>query len=203
MACRTPPPQWLIRQERISDRSTRSFIGVIVFWIFLILTSATFQPLRAQQASEIRVGIHLQKNADVLPGFEISYAPEALLSGHPRFSLSYLTSRPNAALGSGVLLEDRFLFGAGWFFRPGRRVDPYIQLEVGYTRFDRENAEIFALLDNDAMIASLILGAEVRLFESGFSVVVDAGYSILHSSTVYPFVASLGIQYSIQPRTSR
>lgn len=205
MAYRTRRLQWMLRPETISGRSRRSSVtgGVLVFWIFLIHTSATFQPLRAQEASEIRVGMNFQKNADVLPGFEISYAPEALFGGHPRFSLALLTSRPSAALGSRVLLEDRFLLGAAWFFRPGGRIDPYIQLEAGYTRFERENSEIFALLDNDAMIASILVGTEVRLFESRFSVVGEAGYSILHSSTVYPFVASVGIHYSIQPRTPR
>lgn len=178
------------------------------WWIFfaigLILTPATSPPVLAQGASNsVRVGPRVQKNAGVLTGFEVTYANEALLGGHPRFSLAFLTSRPRSVIGSNGLLEDRILLGAGWSFRPGKRIEPYLQLEVGYTRFDREDSELFALLDNDAMIGSLLVGIEARLFESRFSVVGDAGYSMLHSSTVYPFVTSLGIQYSLQPRTKR
>lgn len=205
MGYRIQPHKSRLHPSWIRGRSTRSVFagGGVFLCISLILISATFQPVLAQEASAVRVGAYIQKNAGLLPGFEVSYAPETLLRGHPRFSLGFLTSRPGSAFGSRALLEERFLLGAGWFFRPDRRIDPYIQLEAGYTRFDREDSELFALLDNDAMIASLLVGIDVRLLNSRFSIAGDAGYSILHSSTVYPFVTSFGIHYSLQPRTPR
>lgn len=177
-------------KHRIDDGTT-PFLTCLI-----LLVSVSLQTVHAQDLSDIRVAVSVQKNAVVLPGIEASYADEGFLNGRTRFSVAVFTSRLGSAFGSRGLLEDRILLGAGWFFRPDKRVNPYVEIETGYSRFDREDGELFALLDNDAMIFSVLAGMEIHAFDSRFSVVADAGYSILHSSAVYPFVASLGIQYS-------
>lgn len=169
-----------------------------IFALFALLCFV--EPALAQR--DLGVGMRLQKNAAVQPGIEISYSHSALLNGRPRVALSYLTSRLSTAFDGNRLAEDRILLSGSWIFRPAKPWGPYVELEVGYTRFDRENQELFALLDNDAFIASVLVGLEVRLFDSGFSFAGDAGYSVLHSSTVYPLVTSLGIRYALQPRNT-
>lgn len=152
-----------------------------------------------QSARSIRLGPIMQKNAVLQPGIEVGYADADRLPRQLQLSFAYMSTRLAAAFGSNGLVEDRLLVGAAWMLRPRRIIKPFAQLEVGYTRFNREDGVIFALLDNNAFIASVLLGLDVQLRNSPFSVQADAGYSILQSSTVYPFVTSVGVYYRISP----
>ena len=163
----------------------------------LVITIILLAPSKVlgQDVARFRIGAIAQKNAVLLPGFEVDYADPERFPRHLRFSAAYATSRLAVLFGSNGLVEDRFFFTSTWSFRPRRMVSPLAQVELGYTRFDREDEDIFALLDNDAFIASLLVGLEWQLLERRVSARADAGYSFLHSSTVYPFVASIGVFY--------
>lgn len=150
----------------------------------------------AQQDPTLFVGGIVESNYSTQPGLQVSYASEAIAGGRPRFSFSYSTTRLSTALGSNALTEDRFQLGAGWYFRRARRISPYLGLNVGYTRFNREDEELFALLDNSAPILTLLAGAEVTVHPS-LRANANVGYSHLQSSTVYPLVAGLGLHYRL------
>lgn len=156
----------------------------------------------AQQNQSIFVGGIIESNYATQPGFQVSYASDRIARGRPRFSFRYSTTRLSTALGSNALTEDRFQIGAAWYFRRTRTISPFIGLHVGYTRFDRENEEIFALLDNSAPILSLIAGTELKLLPS-LRASASLGYSHLQSSTVYPLVRGIGLHYRFNAGRNR
>jgi hypothetical protein len=144
----------------------------------------------------VLLGAFMERNYSTQPGLRVGLAPATGRRWQPRLSASWSTTRLTTALGSHALAEDRLQVGADWFFRQTRRISPAVGVSVGYTRFDRDDDEIFALLDNDAPIVTLLTGAETRL-RNGMRVNARIGYSHLQSSTVYPVVASLGMDYPL------
>lgn len=174
----------------------------VAFYILCLATLVVGRPANAQLQG-LRIGTHLEQNSSLQPGLELSYDNPAWLKGHPRFTLSYSTTRLATATGSNGLVKDRLLIASAWYFRPTKRIDPYLQLELGYARFNLENAEIFALLDNDAPLVSVLFGLETRWLDQRAGVYGDFGFSLIHSSTVYPFVASIGVNYKLHRRTRR
>jgi hypothetical protein len=162
----------------------------------LAICLAAVPDAAAQQAPLFLVGAIVEKNYSTQPGIQLSYGSPTLLGGRPRFSAAYSTTRLATASGSNALTEDRVQAGAGWYFRPGAGLSPYLGANAGYARFDREDDEIFELLDGGAPILSLLLGAEARLLPT-LRASGSLGYSALQSSTVYPLVASIGLHYHL------
>jgi hypothetical protein len=157
---------------------------------------ATAAPLVAQQ-STLLVGVHVESNYSRQPGVQIGFSTPSLLGGGPRFTASASTTRLATASGSNALVEDRLQLSSAWYFRRQATLSPFVGIGAGYTRFDREDDEIFALLDNGAPLLSLLLGAEAHL-GSRLRLNTHAGYSGLQSSTVYPFVWSIGVNYPLR-----
>jgi hypothetical protein len=153
-------------------------------------------PAAAQQAPLLLVGAIIETNYSTQPGVQVSYGSGALLGGRPRFSAAYTTTRAATARGSNALVEDRVQAGAGWYFRPAGRLTQYLAVHGGYARYDRDDAEVFELLDGGGAILSLLVGAEGRLVPA-LRLNGHIGYSALQSSTVYPFVASIGLHYHL------
>ncbi|CAN5839510.1 hypothetical protein BH23GEM6_BH23GEM6_09370 [soil metagenome] len=165
---------------------------------FAALAFCTSTPISAasQQRPLVLVGAYVESNYSTQPGLQVSYGSPALLRSRPRFSASYSTTRLATTLGSNALVEDRLQAGAAWYFRPDRALTPYTALHVGFTRFDREDDQLFELLENNAPIVSLLAGMEGRLRRT-LRASGGVGYSALQSSTVYPFVATLGLHYEL------
>jgi len=168
----------------------RMIVGAVVP---LVVTAA---PLAAQQ-STLLVGVHVESNYSRQPGVQIGFSTPSLLGGGPRFTASASTTRLATAFGSNALAEDRLQLSSAWYFRRQASLSPYVGVGAGYTRFDREDDEIFALLDNGAPLLSLFLGAEAHVGRR-LRLNTQAGYSALHSSTVYPFVWAIGVNYPLR-----
>jgi hypothetical protein len=160
-----------------------------------VLALLAFAPAQAQQ-SLLLVGVYVESNYSLQPGVQVGYSP-ALLGGGLRLTGGASTTRLATAAGSNALVEDRVQLGAAWAFRRGSRLAPYVGTSAGYARFDREDGEIFSLLDDSAPILSLLLGAEGRLGR-GLRLHGHAGYSALQSSTVYPLVVAGGLSYELR-----
>jgi hypothetical protein len=173
-----------------SGRGRTTLFAVLAICLMAVPDAA------AQQTSMFLVGAVVEKNYSTQPGIQLSYGSPTLLGGRPRFSAVYSTTRLATASGSNALTEDRVQAGAGWYFRPGAGLSPYLGANAGYARFDREDDGIFELLDDGAPILSLLLGAEARLLPS-LRANGSLGYSALQSSTVYPLVASIGLHYHL------
>jgi len=150
----------------------------------------------------ILIGTFVEKNYSTQPGAQVSYSSAAIMGGRPRFSASYSTTRLATALGSNALTEDRLQLGAGWYFRRGRTLSPFAGANVGYTRFDREDPHLFEGLDNSSAILSVLAGAEVRVHPT-VRANGSIGYSHLQSSTVDPFVASIGVNVPLRGGSTR
>jgi hypothetical protein len=163
----------------------------------LVLCLGVAGSAEAQQPRTVLVGVFVESNYSTQPGVQVSYSSERLLGGGPRFSAAYSTTRLATALGSNALVEDRFQAGAGWHFRRDRTVSPNLTASAGYARFGVDDDPVFALLDSGSPFVSLLIGTEVRLLPA-LRVGGNVGYSPLQSSTVYPLVATLGLNYAIR-----
>jgi hypothetical protein len=147
--------------------------------------------------TSIPIGLVVEHNFYNQVGLRISVADDRVLSGNPRVALLYTTSRFMPMFGSNALKKDNFLFVLGWHFRPVRWIDPYVCADAGFTRFDREDEVIFAKLKNTGTLLELKLGIESALVNGLVRPWADAGFSFISSSTVYPLVFSLGLDFDI------
>jgi len=145
----------------------------------------------------VPAGILMEHNFNNQWGLRAGFAHSRILKGHPRASLSWTSSRLSLAIGKNVLKKDNVLFGLGWHFLPKRLIDPYVRADAGFTRFDREDEEVFAKLDNVAPIVALALGAEGSIWKGIIRPWFDLGGSFLFSSTVYPFTFAFGLDFDI------
>jgi hypothetical protein len=165
----------------------------------VLLLLAPAAPVAAQHPL-IVIGTFAESNYSVQPGVQLGYSTPGLLGGAARVTASASTTRLATAFGSNALAEDRVQLSAAWLFRRGSRITPYVALSGGFTRFDRDDGEIFALLDNRAPLLSVLFGAETRA-RGPLRLHAHAGYSALHSSTVYPFVAAVGMSLDVRGGT--
>jgi hypothetical protein len=169
-------------------------------WMVAALLFITVVGSASAQGADARplvlVGGFVERNYSTQPGVRVGRAPPLDRRWQPRLTVSWSTTRLATALGSNALEEDRLQVGADWYFRQARRLSPGVGLSLGYTRFDREDDDLFSLLDNDAPILTLLGGAETRL-RSGLRVNARLGYSHLQSSTVYPIVGTVGVDYPL------
>jgi hypothetical protein len=184
------------RPQRGSAAPGSLILAALLLAAFPGVTAAQEAAQDAAAQPVVLLGAFMERNYSTQPGLRVGLAPATGRRWQPRLSASWSTTRLTTALGSHALAEDRLQVGADWFFRQTRRISPAVGVSVGYTRFDRDDDEIFALLDNDAPIVTLLTGAETRL-RNGMRVNARIGYSHLQSSTVYPVVASLGMDYPL------
>jgi hypothetical protein len=129
-----------------------------------------------QHSRTVLIGLFVGQNYSVQPGAQVSCSSRRLLSGGPRFSAAHSTTRLATALASNALEEDRIQVGVGWHVRRDRTVSPHSTAMAGYTRFAGDDAAVFALLDHDAPLASLLIGAEAKLLPA-LRVGGSVGYS--------------------------
>jgi hypothetical protein len=163
----------------------------------LLLIIGAASAAEGQQPRTVLVGAFLENNYSTRPGVQVGYSSEGILGGAPRFSAAYSTTRLATAMGSNALVEDRVHAGAGWHFRRDRLVSPHVTARAGYARYDVDDGEVFALLDNGAAFVSVVLGADARLLPSlraGGSI----GYAPLQSSIVYPLVTTVSVNYALR-----
>jgi hypothetical protein len=151
--------------------------------------------LRGGQNHRFLAGMFFEYNSAWEPGVSASYSNTDFSEGKPRLQLAYATTRLYTAAGSRTLNEDRLRLLAGWYFRPGQRVNPSVNLGLGYTRFDYED-DAFSLLDNDAWGALLQSNLEIVLLQ-GLRAYGTFGLELLSSSTVYPVSLGLGLHYDL------
>jgi hypothetical protein len=150
----------------------------------------------------VPVGLVFESNFYPQFGVRASVAHELLLKGHPRLTVSYTTSRLSAAAGRNVLKKDNILFNAGWYFRPGKLINPYAGIDAGFTRFDREDDALFALIDNRNGMVNVRAGLTSSLLGGRLRPSLDGGLAILSlvgtgSSTVFPAFFCFGLDVDI------
>ncbi len=145
----------------------------------------------------VPVGIQFEHNFYNQIGLSASVAHERILNAHPRLSVSVTSSRLSALAGRNVLKQETVLFTAGWFFRPEKYIDPYAGIDVGFTRFDREDDVLFDLLPNTAGMFNIRAGITSSLFGGKVRPSIDGGIALITSSTVFPLFFSIGLSYDV------
>jgi hypothetical protein len=128
-------------------------------------------------------------------GIRAALSHDKVLGGRPQIMLSYTTSRLSFWNGKNALIIDDILFNAAWRFRPKKLIDPYVGIDIGFIRFDRENHELFASLDNKAVRLNIRTGVQASFFNGRLQPSLDVGYAVIYSSTVFPLFISCSVRY--------
>jgi hypothetical protein len=171
------------------------FWGIVLAGAIGLLGITPFSVLANEQ--DLLLGGFVEYNAVLQPGLQAGYASDAFLQRRPRATLSYSTTRLADLLGSRGVVEDRIKLSAGWYFRPAKRVDPYLQMGVVYTRFDREDPELFAHLDNTSIGAVLAAGTELKFLKDRLRAYAQVGLAPTQGPTTYPLFLTFGLHYDL------
>ncbi|MBN1761019.1 MAG: hypothetical protein JW863_22010 [Chitinispirillaceae bacterium] len=145
----------------------------------------------------IPVGMVFEHNFYPQFGLSASVAHDLLLKGHPRLSATVTSSRLSVLAGRNVLKKENVFFSAGWYFRPRRFIDPYAGIDAGFTRFSREDDELFALLPNTAGLFNIRAGITSSLLGGRLRPSVDGSFALITSSTVFPLFFSITVAYDV------
>jgi hypothetical protein len=164
-------------------------------WFFLGIALAG-----SAQAGSLRwtAGLRTQGYWDFEPGNDYMVGPEiglsypGLVGGKLQCKVSYLTSRLEQAFRENILRQDFYLLSPAWHFRPAKILDPLVQIDLGYTRYDVES-DIFKDLENSGWIAALQIGANLNLAQGRWGAFYHFGYNFLTPTVVYPGVFGFGI----------
>lgn len=145
----------------------------------------------------IPVGVVYEHNFYPQFGLCASVAHERVLHGHPRFSFSVTSSRLSVLAGRNALKKENVLFSAGWYFRPGKIIDPFAGIDAGFTRFSREYEELFALLPTSAGMFNVRAGIVSTLLGGKLRPSIEAGVAVVTSSTVFPLFFGGGVSFDV------
>lgn len=156
------------------------------------------------------VGLKFQKvyNLYYENGCELGYTHEKLWDKRIQFKLSYVTSRLGSAMGSNAIKQDNYVLGTGLHFRPGKLVDPYIKLNLGYFYFDTE-IKAFDFLPNSSMLAALGSGVNFNVYPKIGSFYFDMNFNLITGNgekgpgTLYPLYFNLGFAFNLSSLFSK
>jgi hypothetical protein len=143
-------------------------------------------------------GLRMQGVVDFEPGQDLFEGPEIGYSDYDWFKHSlqlrgaYLTNRLEAAFRLGVPRQDYFLFSPVWHFRRKAIFDPTFQADLGYMRYDTEDARL-AGLDNSSWVASIKVGFALNLFQGEYALYYHFGYNLITPDSGLLFPAEFGI----------
>jgi hypothetical protein len=151
----------------------------------------------------ISAGFLCEYNFYWQPGIRVALSQDNLLGGHPQIMLSYTTSRLSFWNGKNALVIDDILVNAAWHFRPQKLIDPYAGIDGGFIRFNREQDELFELLNNKAGRLNIRTGVRISVLGGLLKPSIDAGYALLTSSTVFPLFISFSVVYAILKGSER
>jgi hypothetical protein len=131
---------------------------------------------------------------DWMMGPEIGYSNYSLASHRLQLKAAYLTSRLEQVFRENIPRQDYFLFSPVWHFGRNSLFDPTVQLDLGYTRYDREY-EFMDFVDNDSWIAAAQAGFALNLAQGEYGLYYHFGYNFItgESSLVFPGVFGLGL----------
>jgi hypothetical protein len=169
----------------------KSYTLLFIAFTMVILQHSSM----ALEHLNIPVGIQMQANSDLQWGLTAGLSTDLLLKGHPYTAVSYTTNRIGAVF-SNTVKQDNYLFTLGWMFRPKKMIDPFINIDAGLAHFDYEFEE-FKALQTNSPILDLRFGLEGAFLHKTIHPWCNFGVSFISSSTVYPLVMAVGVNYDI------
>lgn len=173
------------------QRAIRPVVAVVTLFLIAPVVHAGAPDIR------IAAGIVLENNFYLAPGLRVTAESPRILRGHPQAILTYTTSRAALWNGKNDLPIDDILLCLAWHFRPGRTIDPFAGIDIGYLRFDREDDEKFALIQNSFARCNVRLGLRSYLLQGRLQPAVEAGYVVVQNSVTFPLFFSFAVCYEI------
>lgn len=170
-------------------------VSICTIWVLLIWCKGA-----VCSDWELPVGVAFEHNFYSQYGFSASLANHLILGGHPQITVSVTTSRLGVVAGYNILKKENWLLTTAWHFRPGKYVDPFAGVDVGWTHFDRENEALFKRLKNTALLFNIRTGIAATILSGRLIPVVDGGITIVHSSTVFPLFFGAKLCYDVMKR---
>ncbi len=182
------------------------FYRVILFLLLFQVFSIT--NLKAQN-SVLDVGVRLQKSVNLYyeNGVTAQYTNDRLFSKRLYFGLSYVTSRLGSAIGSNAIKQDNIFLSTTYFFRPDRKLQPFLRLNTGYFHSDLEE-EIFDDLPNSSLLLSPEAGLRFKT-NSPIKIGASIGYNLITGDgskgpgTLYPVFIQSSITWIILNNTAQ
>jgi hypothetical protein len=168
-----------------------------IFLFILVLGSVGF----AAEPGRFSAGLKFQKTLNLYyeNGLELGYTHDGLWKQRIQFQISYISSRFGSAMGSNALVQDYYQASTGLHFRPEKLFDPFLQINMGYFRYDVEN-KMFDFLDNQSMIFSLVSGIKFNLIPRVGGVYADLGINLVQdANTLYPLFFNIGLVFNVFP----
>ncbi len=148
-------------------------------------------PLRYSLGMRTQGHYDFEPGNDYFPGLQAGVSLGGWFRHRAQFQLAFLTNRLEEASGRFIVIEDYYLASGSWHFRPERKFDPYVKVDVGVNHFDSEGLDIPG---NPTRVTAISLGTGLSPFPERFALYYDFGYSLNTSSTVMPGVFSLGFR---------
>ena len=130
-------------------------------------------------------------------GFNAFVANNKLLNGHPQATISATTTRLRVVAEYNVLKKENYLLTCAWHFRPATYIDPFTGIDIGFTHFSLEDDELFKHLKNTAMLFNVRMGVTTTLLNGRLRPVLDGGFAMISSSTVFHLFWSVKICYDV------
>ena len=151
------------------------------------------------------VGLRFQKTQDLY--YENGVTAQYNLDNRWALGGSYYSSRMGSALGSNAIKQDNFIVSAAYFFRPERKLEPFIRANAGYFMADYEE-ELFDDLAQSSALASADAGIVYHL-NVPLKISLSVGYNGITGSgnegagTLYPVFYQTSITWNIFRTSSR
>ncbi len=151
------------------------------------------------QEKSFDIGLRFQKTQDLY--YENGITAQYQFCKRWAIGGSYYTSRLGSALQSNSIKQDNFIASAAYFFRPDRKVRPFVRANAGYFTADYE-AEIFENLTNSSALLSADAGLAYR-FNIPLQISFSVGYNAITGSgdegagTLYPVFYQTSITWDI------
>jgi hypothetical protein len=153
-------------------------------------------PVRASEAN-LSAGALYELNFYGQPGVRFTASDGRLLNRHPQAMLSYTSSRLSFWKGKHALIIDDILLNASWHFRPQKLLDPFAGFDIGFLRFNREDDELFGLIQNKFFRLDFRAGLRASLLEGRLMPSIEAGYVLLDTSVTFPLFFGVAVCYEI------
>ena len=174
-------------------------------WLIILFVFAPNFCTAQNPVLDIRVRFQKSIGLYYENGVTAQYSNEKLIHNRLYLGFSYVSSRLGSAIGSNSLKQDNFILSGSYFFRPERKLQPFLRINTGYFIADYEEA-IFRELPN----SSLLLSPETGLsFKTGSPLKIGASlaYNLLTGDgvdgpgTLYPVYVQTSITWNVYNKT--
>ena len=172
----------------------------VLFVFIAVLVYTSYVSAQNANSDEIGIGLRFQKTEQLYweNGIGIDYSSDALFGRHIHLKMSYATSGLGSAMSENAIVQDNFLVGFDWRFRPKKAFQIFTGLNTGY--FYADYGPGFEALPHSSLMFSAEAGLFYR-FKFPAAASLSAGYNFINGNgidvpgTLFPVFYQLSIYY--------